>query len=99
MVRKVILTGKDKDGNDVQVPWLFSENGSMVTDPSVNKIIDTNADGYTYTGLADPGTLTSASLWQIQRYNNSGFPIVTQWADGNADYDNVWDDRTSGSYS
>lgn len=52
---------------------------------------------YTYIGQADPGTLESESAWQIKRMTNSNNTIL--FADGNANFDNVWTNRASLSYS
>ena len=51
---------------------------------------------------AEPGTATSAALWRIRRLdidNTSKGDVATTWADGNSDFDNVWDDRAILSYS
>lgn len=52
---------------------------------------------YKYLGEAQPGTATSAAEWRIQRITNSDSTIT--WADGDGDFDNVWDDRATLSYS
>ena len=60
-----------------------------------------NASNLTeYIGLAKPGTATSAASWQIKKLVYSG-SLVTEilFADGDTNFDNVWDDRTSLSYS
>lgn len=62
-------------------------------------IKDRNADGYEYSGIAEPGSATSAASWRIMRFNMLNNPVVVQWADGNSDEDNVWDNRASLSYS
>jgi hypothetical protein len=63
---------------------------------------DQDADPPTvaYLGQASPGTATSSALWRIQKltFSVDGDVAVT-WADGNADFDNVWDNRASLSYS
>ncbi|TFH43220.1 MAG: hypothetical protein E4H01_12370 [Lysobacterales bacterium] len=54
-----------------------------------------------YLGHAQIATATSAASWRIQKFvfgNGTGDVTVT-WADGNADFDNVWDDRAALSYS
>jgi len=61
--------------------------------------LDDAGGGVTYVGKADPGTATSASGWQIQRITETGADISIEWADGDALYNNVWDDRLSLSYS
>jgi len=55
-----------------------------------------------YRGEATPGTATSAATWRIRKLdidNGSNGDVATTWADGNADFDNVWDDRAILSYS
>lgn len=60
----------------------------------------TNTDDYTdtyfYVGNASPGTATNSASWQIFRISSIG---VMQFADGNSNFDNVWDNRASLSYS
>ena len=51
---------------------------------------------------AAPGTATSAALWRIRRLdidNASKGDVATTWADGNDNFDNVWDDRAILTYS
>lgn len=52
-----------------------------------------------YVGEADPGTATSAALWRVKRVTDDGTEFVTiQWAAAGA-FTQIWDDRTSLSYS
>ena len=53
-----------------------------------------------YLGKADPGSLTSAAVWAIQRIQEfDDGDIVITWADGDSNEDNVWDDRLGLAYS
>ena len=55
-----------------------------------------------YRAEADPGTATSAAAWRIRRIiidNASKGDVSTTWADGNANFDNIWDNRAILSYS
>lgn len=54
-----------------------------------------------YTGKADIGTATSASGWQVKKfiYDVNDNLTNVMWADGDDAFDNVWDNRTSLSYS
>lgn len=53
----------------------------------------------TYIGKVMPGTATSAAKWQITKLTFSSGNFTGQtWADGNGNYDNVWDDRASLTY-
>ena len=63
---------------------------------------DEQVAGTTYVGKASPGSATSDAKWQISRVVvTTSLPITTTvtWADGNTSYDNIWDNRTSLSYS
>jgi hypothetical protein len=53
-----------------------------------------------YVGEALPGTLDSAPAWRIKRLTIAADDdVTTEWADGNASFDNAWSDRASLSYS
>lgn len=60
---------------------------------------DVNADGNTYYGVANAGASTAAAVWQIERQSASGTVTSFLWADGDINFDNVWDNRTALSYS
>ena len=40
---------------------------------------------------------TSNPVWRIKRISTSS-GVIVEWADGNVNFDNVWDDRASLSY-
>lgn len=61
--------------------------------------IDDVGGGVSYVGQAASGTPTSASGWKIKRVTDSGGDLVVLFADGNASFNKVWDDRLSLSYS
>lgn len=53
-----------------------------------------------YHGKASPGAPSSSPVWAIKKYTYVGGKITAiEWADGNSDFDNVWDDRAGLSYS
>jgi len=51
-----------------------------------------------YIGKALPGTSTSSSLWKIAKIDTTS-GISIKWADGNSNFDNIWDNRASLTYS
>jgi len=62
--------------------------------------LDEAASSLTYIGEASPGSATSSAVWRIKRIDESGNPeIIIKWADGNTNFDNVWDNRAALSYS
>lgn len=53
-----------------------------------------------YAGEAEEGSPTSGAVWRIKRLTfGPGGDVVIEWADGNSNFDNVWDNRLSLSYS
>lgn len=51
-----------------------------------------------YIGRASPSASTSDAVWRISRVDTS-VDLEVLFADGNGNYDNVWNDRASLSYS
>ena len=60
--------------------------------------VDPASSTVTYLGKAAPGTATSTAAWQISKVDTTSGTVIT-WADSDDNYDNVWDDRASLSYS
>ena len=53
-----------------------------------------------YIGKSDVGTLKSLPLWQIRKLTySSGNLVDIQYADGDRNFDNIWDNRVTLSYS
>lgn len=52
----------------------------------------------TYQGWAAVGTATSAAGWRIRKITKTGNVTSITWADSNANFDNIWDDRTGLTY-
>lgn len=54
-----------------------------------------------YIGVASPGTATSSALWKIIKLTFDGNNNVTaiQYANGTPNFDQIWDNRSSLSYS
>lgn len=60
--------------------------------------VDQASDTIIYIGRALPTALTSEASWRISRVDTS-VSLETLFADGNGNYDNIWDNRASLSYS
>ena len=54
-----------------------------------------------YIGEVAEGTAKTVAAWRIKKlaWDASGNMTDLQWADGNDNFDNVWDDRVTYSYS
>lgn len=88
-------------GTDVVVtnfPDVQSISGTVVS-PSYSKQYDEVSSSLAYLGTASAGTSNSSALWQIQKLSFTGNSVSITWADGNANFDNVWNNRASLSYS
>lgn len=68
------------------------------SDNVATRIDDTTTANVSYVGKAPVGSATSSAVWQIKRIDTSSGAITT-WADGDAQFNNIWDNRSSLSYS
>jgi hypothetical protein len=65
----------------------------------MDDLIDANADGNTYYGSAPAGSATSAAVWQVERQSVSGTVTTYAYADGDTNFNNIWDNRTALTYT
>lgn len=70
------------------------------TDMTLTKRVNNNGD-YIYIGEASVGSLESDSVWRISRTYISPIDgdIIILWANGTSNFDKVWNDHLSLSYS
>ena len=54
-----------------------------------------------FVGYAAPGESTANAVWRVLKliYNASDDVVEVLWADGDTNFDNVWDNRAVLSYS
>lgn len=50
-----------------------------------------------YVGEAAISSSTANPVWRIKRINTTS-GVIVEWADGNYNFDNVWDNRASLTY-
>ena len=62
-------------------------------------IDDDSATSTTYFCYAETGSSTAAAVWKIKIIDESGGYPVIQYADGDDNFDNIADNRTSLTYS
>lgn len=93
-------------GNIANIPQVVAtsmgSNRSSSSNPVINRSADETVRGfdngtYYYFGFATPATSTSSAFWKVIRVENTTGSKV--FADGNALYDNVWDNYLTLSYS
>ena len=63
-----------------------------------NKLIDVDGN-FTYIGEAVPGSLPSEAKWRIKRIETVGADTFILWASGSAEFNKVWNDRLTYTYS
>lgn len=82
------------------IPGPQGPAGQSEEDMQYAKRLDSVSSTEMYKGEAAVGSLTTSALWRIQKiiFGNDGDVTIT-WADGNANFDNIWDNRLSLSYS
>ncbi len=51
-----------------------------------------------YIGEASPGVSSSTAAWRIKRLDTTAGVHIT-WANGTSQFDKIWDNRASYSYS
>lgn len=83
------------NGIDTQITEIKAE----ITPKATLLEVDSGDSTIKYIGKGQPGSATSAAAWQIQRMTKSATGLVIEFADGNDDFDNVWNNRESLSYS
>lgn len=77
----------DESGN------LLSKKANFAIRVDESSVADT-----TYVGYAEIGSLPENAVWQIRRIYEGAQTIIT-WADGNENFDNIWNNRISLTYS
>ncbi len=95
----------DADNGDIYLKvtgsWSLQGSPGSVSLATQSDTIDpTVFPEITYRGDALPGTATSGALWRIQQMTTqSDGDISIVFADGDDNFDNIWDNRLSLSYS
>ena len=77
-------------------------NGNVLDQPGATNYltkVDEASSTVTYVGKADIGTATSADSWQIKKISTSSTVTTVAYAGGVDTFSQVWDNRTSLSYS
>ena len=71
------------------------------TEPKKTQALDYSSGNLIYQGKAVPGSSKASAVWRIAFFTYDVDDNLTdlQFADGNLNYDNIWNDRTSLSYS
>lgn len=87
-------------GGGAQLIAIEENTAKLATDYAI-VLDDVTTTNVTYVGKAPIGSATSSAVWQIKRLDESGTPntLVIKYADGDALYNNVWDNRSALTYN
>ena len=64
-----------------------------------NLVVDTVSSSLVYIGEAAIAVTQATAFWKIKRITTTGSIVQIVWADGNENFDNVWNNRASLSYA
>jgi hypothetical protein len=109
LVTNAVIHGLTTGGGGGYVDVKVNPSGALTVEADVTNTVlatpvavkfDNSTDPIAYKGEATAGTLASAASWRISRITsqaNGSVDIV--WADGDTDFNNIWNNRASLSYS
>lgn len=66
---------------------------------SYTKRFEEASAGVYYLGEAVLGSAEGSAVWRLQKITEVGSLLTIIWADGNSNFDNVWNDRATLTYS
>lgn len=94
MAQDILIQGKT-------YPWHVDEHfAALVRSPALSVRVDVVDSGTTYVGKAQIGAAEASAVWQIFRMlTGSDGDVTIQWADGDGEFDNIWANRATLSYS
>ena len=61
--------------------------------------VDDASSTVTYVGEAAINSSDSLPVWRIKKLESLGTILAIRWADGNQNFDNIWDNRVSLTYT
>jgi hypothetical protein len=61
--------------------------------------LDEPGGGVTYVGESEPGTPAGTAAWRIKRLTEAGTALTIEFANGNQDFSDAWDQRASLTYT
>ena len=77
---------------------ILNELQSDISAKRLTVRLDQVSDNLFYVGKALIGSVDSDSLWQIVRYTKTGNVLKSEYANGDENFNSVWDDRTTLTY-
>lgn len=75
-----------------------SEEGGSTVEPQYDTEIDMSVAGTTYVGQAPTGSSAAAPVWRIKKITETANGSSVNWANGSAEFTNIWNNRLSLTY-
>lgn len=75
------------------------ENSQMSGSTDYKQFVDVVSDTVTYLGYAVAGSSEASAVWKIKKITTTGDDLAITHADGDTNFDNIWNDRLTLSYS
>lgn len=89
----------DSAGDDIATLTLDGKHVQVTAPAALTTRYDEASSTIAYVGLAAVGSVSGSAVWRIKRVTTSSGDVTVEYADGNALFDNVWDQRASLAYS
>ncbi len=89
----------DASGDDIATLSTAGGHAQVTSPVALQTRYSEASSTVAYVGHAEAGALPSAASWRIRRVTTSGSDVTIEYADGNTSFDNVWNSRTSLTYS
>jgi len=85
----------------VTISRVGSKDVLDITEPGLTVAIQYSDGNAIYVGESSPGSVKGAEVWRIKKitYDGDGNATDVQWADGDTNFDNEWDEKAGYDYS
>ncbi len=98
LLKEIRDTPSGGGGGSSSIAPFMVEGALPTASPTLANRVDDTVANTVYIGNAPIGSGSSGAVWQIKRLDTSS-GVITMWADGDSQFNNIWDNRASLSYS
>lgn len=109
IVTKSLVAGKTTGGGGGIVDVKVNPSGALTVEATISGSVATQENQFAtrlddtnspilYIGKSIAGSSTSSAVWQIAKLDTTS-GLVKTWADGDVNFNNIWDNRTSLTYN
>ena len=87
----------DNESN-LAAPCRLTDRTVAILESDVLKTITETVGDVTYIGKARCGSVTNQPVWQITRITAAGAVVTQEWANGNGNFENIFDNKDTITY-